>query len=287
MMNRSAFEDWLYSAPIIALGAAALALMLIAMAAGIALRSAHNRRWPSEQTEQGQEGYVVTAVLGLLALLLGFTLALAVDRFEARRLLVLEEANAIGTTYLRAQVLDQPHRSRISRLLIDYTENRIALARQPRGAAQAELLATNDRLITDLWTATSAAFVTIKELGFSVSFLQTMNNLIDLDAARKTARLAQTPVEVFVVLFFFLMATSGLLAYVLRGRRGRVSAAFVLLLLTISLLLVIDIDRPTSGGVREHQGPMENLRATLRTWPPAVFDRWRIEDAQRTDRVSP
>ena len=169
MMNRSAFEDWLYSAPIIALGAAALALMLIAMAAGIALRSAHNRRWPSEQTEQGQEGYVVTAVLGLLALLLGFTLAHAVDRFEARRLLVLEEANAIGTTYLRAQVLGQPHRSRISRLLIDYTENRIALARQPRGAAQAELLATNDRLITDLWTATSAAFV------IADSGLQTMH----------------------------------------------------------------------------------------------------------------
>ena len=73
-----------------------------------------------------QEGYIVSGVLGLLALMLGFTLAMAVDRFDTRRVLVLQDANAIGTTYLRAQLLDEPHRSRISRLLVDYTDNRIA-----------------------------------------------------------------------------------------------------------------------------------------------------------------
>ena len=73
------------------------------------------------------EGYVVSAVLALMGLLLGFTFALSVDRFETRRALVLQEANAIGTAYLRSQALTEPHRSRMSKALVDYTNNRIAL----------------------------------------------------------------------------------------------------------------------------------------------------------------
>ena len=78
---------------------------------------------------KGQESYVVSAVLGLLALLLAFTFSLATDRFEARRVLVLEESNAIGTAFLRTQLLGEPHRARLSQLLIEYTDNRIVLAK--------------------------------------------------------------------------------------------------------------------------------------------------------------
>src|SRR5262249_6207064 len=147
----------------------------------------------------GQEGYIVSGVLGLLALMLGFTLAMAVERFEARRLLVLEEANAIGTTYLRSQLLAEPHPTRLSRLLVDYTDNRIVLATAPRDDVP-RLLAKNDQFLTDLWAATSAAFETIKGLDFSSSYLETMNHMIDLDASRKAARLAHVPTEVLVVL---------------------------------------------------------------------------------------
>src|SRR5215469_2478248 len=77
---------------------------------------------------EGQEGYIVSGVLGLLALIMGFTLAMSVERFEARRQVVLEEANAIGTAYLRSQLLGEPHRTRLSRLLVEYTDNRLVLA---------------------------------------------------------------------------------------------------------------------------------------------------------------
>jgi hypothetical protein len=237
------------------------------------------RRWrrasrlsaSASENEGGQEGYLVSAVLGLFALLLGFTFALAVDRFDTRRLLVLDEANAIGKTYLRAQLLEQPHRDRISRLLVDYTGNRIELAKAPPPAPP-ELLAENDELVTRLWQATVAAFPTIRDYDFSSSFLDSMNTVIDLDASRKAARLAHVPTVVFVVLAVYGTGVAFVLGYVLTGWRGRVAGTFLLALFTLALLLIIDIDQPGTGGIRESQGPMERLRQSLSVWPPAVFD---------------
>lgn len=272
---------WLNNSPLILLGGGILILMAGAVAGGIALRAWNDRRDPSGSRggEGGLEGYVVSAVLGLLALLMGFTFSLAVDRFEMRRALVLEEANAIGTTYLRAQLLQEPHRARISQLLVNYTDNRIKLAEAPPDRVP-PLLAANDRMLTDLWAATASAFVTIKGLDFSSTFVDSVNSVIDMDAARKTARTARVPAEVFFVLFVYLIVTAGVLGYVFVGNRGRGAAAFMLVLLTLSLLLILDIDRPNKGGVREAQTPMEQLRASFKAQPPAVFDRYLIEDAK-------
>src|SRR5262249_42706851 len=159
--------------------------------------------------DDNHEGYVVSAVLGLLALLMGFTFALATDRYDARRGRVLEEANAIGTSYLRAQLLQEPHRTRISGLLVAYAENRIALAHAQSRDNPGALLARNDQLLTDLWSATVASFDSIKGLDFSSAFIESMNAVIDLDAARKAARRAHVPSEVYLVLFVYLVVTAG------------------------------------------------------------------------------
>lgn len=273
------FQQWLSTAPLLLIALVLFGAMVLAAALGVALRAWRDRRrQEDEEDEAGQEGYIVSAVLGLLALLLGFTFSLAVDRFDARRLLVLEEANAIGTTYLRAQLLPEPHRARMSDLLIRYTDNRLALARTPLREAP-PLLKANDQLVTDMWAATSAAFPSIQGLDFSSAYLDSVNHVIDLDASRKAARAARVPAEVFVVLFVYLVVTAAVMGYVLRGLRGRLAACFLLALLTLSLLLVIDIDRPLGGGVSEAQGPMEALSVSLKAQPPQVFDRWRTPPA--------
>ena len=272
-----ALLDWFSRIPTPLMAGILLAAALAAAYAGRQLRIRSDRdrqNTGAGLASDGQEGYVVSGVLGLLALMLGFTLAMAVDRFEQRRVLVLEEANAIGTTYLRSQLLEEPHRSRLSQLLIDYTDNRIVLATASRDDAPG-LLAKNDRLLTDLWAATSAAFDTIKGLDFSSPFLETMNKLIDLDAARKAARLAHVPTEVLVVLSFYIVVTGGVLGYVLTGRRGQLAGAFLITLMTFSLGVIIDLERPTAGGILESQAPMELLLKSLKSQPPEVFDRWR------------
>ena len=105
---------------------------LLALLAAFALGSwVHSRSFGAEKTtslEQSQVGLVVSGILVVLGLLLGFTFSLALDRFEQRRMLVITEANAISTSYLRAQLLDEPDRTRLSNLLIAYTDNRVNLA---------------------------------------------------------------------------------------------------------------------------------------------------------------
>lgn len=263
--------------PMLVLAPAIVIAMLAIAWVGGRVRTVLDRKAAADPSSvtlaEGKEGYVVSSVLGLLALLMGFSFALAVDRFEDRRAMVLAEANAIGTTYLRAQLLDEPHRSRISRLLVAYTDNRIAIASADTATART-MLAANDQLVTDLWTATVAAFPTMKSYDMSSAFLETMNAVIDLDAARKAGRAVHLPTEVLMVLLAYLLVSAGILGYVLVGKGGRVIAGFLLALFLMSLLLIIDIDQPTTGGIIESQEAMVKLRASLASQPPAVFDRF-------------
>lgn len=269
----SGFAVWLEATPTWQVGLALVIAMLVASLLGEWLgRRSRGKKRKDDDDEGGNEGYIVSATLGLLALLMGFTFSLAVDRFETRRALVLEEANAIGTTYLRSQMLEPVDRARISKMLVDYTDNRLALAKAPPDQIP-PLLAKNDQLLTDLWTATLAAWPSIKGLDFSSSYLETMNNMIDLDSSRKAARLVRVPSTVFFVLFVYVITSAGVLGYAGANKEGRGATTFLFLLLAISLMLTLDIDRPTSGRVKESQAPMERLRDTLRSQPPEVFDR--------------
>jgi len=282
------FLDWTSQIPTWLLGLLLLAAALAAGSAGHKLRLRGDRRRKatgSGLATDNQEGYIVSGVLGLLALMLGFTLAMAVDRFDTRRVLVLHEANAIGTTYLRAQLLEEPHRARISKLLIDYTDNRIALAKARRGeGTQLQLLADNDRMLTSLWAATAAAFETISDLDFSSTFIDSVNEVINLDAARKASRLAHVPTAVLVVLSIYIVVTGGVLGYVLTGFRGQFAGAFLITLLIFSLAMIIDLERPTMGSIVESQVPMELLSETLKKQTPEVFDRFRSAQSHESRR---
>jgi hypothetical protein len=269
---------WLDDISLIWLGT----LLLVSMT-GVALAGYAFRTWRKNAetgtTSEGQEGYIVSAILGLLALLLGFTMSLAIDRFETRRQLVLEQANAIGTAYLHAQILAEPHRTRITKLLIAYTDNELALA-SANPHQTASLIEKDNTLLTDMGAATVAGFDSIKNLDFSSTFVDSMDNLFDLDIARREARQARVPGTVFVVLLIYLIVTAGALGYVLSGPNGRHAAAFLLALFTMSLLLIIDIDRPTSGSIQESQVQMQRLRAALTDQPISTYDRWRTKSQE-------
>jgi len=232
-------------------------------------RMASSRQKREEQSERAE--HVLTSVTGLLALLVGFTFALAIDRYDDRRANVLREANAIGTTYLRAQLLEEPHRSHISRLLVEYTDNRIALAQAQTEARSGELLKRNDALLTDLWRATVAAFPSMRPY-LSISFLETMNETIDMDTARKAGRRAHVPPAVFVLLFLYQYITAGVYGYVMVGKTGQWTSAFVMSLFAMAVLFIIDIDRPVSGTIRESQEPMLWLQASMHAHPPRAYD---------------
>lgn len=273
----AAFTAWLETGNIIVIGGVLALLMALAAQGGHMLRVHHDRlRNKRDRTPVGiggQEGYVTSAVLGLLALLLGFTFSLAVNRFETRRVLVISEANAIGTAYLRTQLLPEPHRARITVLLKTYTDNRIKIA-TAGPVAVLTMIPANDRLLTDLWTATVAAVPAIEPPPFANLYVDSINRIIDLDEERKSSRQANVPPVVFAVLFVYITVTSGSLGYSVTGVRGMVAASVLLFLILMTLLLTIDIDRPTGGAILENQAPMRRLQRSMATIPPATFDRW-------------
>jgi hypothetical protein len=272
------FGQVIASAPLSVVGIGLFLSVVAAGATGHWLGSRLSRRKrnvesKAEERSAGQENCVISAVLGLLALLMGFTLAISLDRYNERRELVVKEANAIGTAYLRAQLLDEPHRGRISGILVAYTDNRISLASAEDDVRP--LLSENDRLLTALWAAVSASMDSIKSSGFANSYLQSFNEVIDLDTERRVARQVRVPQEVFLVLYIYLVATAAMLGSIVRSRRGRVVGLVLAILLTFSMGLIIDINRPTSGGVRESQRAMLMLRASMRSQPTSVYDQYK------------
>jgi hypothetical protein len=276
----SSFSDWLALAPLWAIGLVIIGgLVGAGVIAGVLRR--RKQAPASSDAEYSEQSITVSAVMGLLALLVAFTFSIALERFDTRRVNVLHEANAIGTTYLRAQLLDEPHRERISKLLVDYTDTRIMLATAHRGPEQSALLKKSDGLIVDLWSATVAAFPSIRDSSFAHSFLDTMNALIDMDASRKAGRDAHVPAAVFFALFLYQFVAAGVISFVVVSKTSRRTAWILFALLGLLLLLIIDIDRPTSGGITESQEPMLQLQTFLKDQPPGSFDRFSAHGQRR------
>lgn len=263
-----AFSEWLIFAPLWEVAIAIFGGLTSSAVLGSWLR----RRAPADHARSlEEEGYVLGAISGLLALLIGFTFSLAIERFDARRDRVLQEAQTIQTAYLKAQVLGEPNRTEISNLLLAYTDNKIALGGARPGKDRDLLAAKNEKLLTQLWSSALAAFPTVKSLDFSSSFLDTMSNIIEMDAARKEGRRAHVPGRVYAILFVYEIVAAAVFGYVLTGRRGREIAGLLLLLFAMSMLLVIDLDRPATGRINESQDAMIQLSAALHARPPPVF----------------
>lgn len=271
----AALGQWILITPLWLIFAILLGGLLISARLGWFLRrKLQPMGSPAKDENSDQTGYVLTSVMGLLALLVGFTFALAIDRYDTRRANVVTEANAIGTTYLRTQLLDEPHRTRLSRLLIDYTDNRVAMAHVRPGPRLNVMLKKNDALLTGLWTATVAAFPTMRPYDFSSSYLETMNQMIDMDTVRKAGRRAHVPPAVFALLFLYQYATAAVFGYIMIGKHGRWVSGFLLFLFALSVIFVIDIDRPVGGIIEESQEPMLWQQASMHANPPEVYDRF-------------
>lgn len=207
-----------------------------------------------------------TALLGLLALLVGFTLAMAVSRFDTRKELVLTESNAIGTAYLRTDLLGEPNRSEAARLLRAYVDARLAF--YDAGDDAGRLAAANaetQRLQAKLWAvAVDAAAKDAKPLSASL-FVQALNDVIDLHEKRLRALENRVPEVVFYLLFIVAAVGIGFIGYGagLSGRRYFRSTALVSLLVVLVIVVIMDLDRPRRGLITVSQNSMLALKKSV------------------------
>jgi hypothetical protein len=244
-------------------------LLLIALAeVGYRLGIAYRRR--DVHAASGHSGSIQGAVLGLLGLLLGFSFAMSVGRFEARRDLLLQEANAIGTTWLRADFLPAPYDQQARDLLVRYTKLRINGFAAKEGTenyrqTRAEVVDIHRKL----WRCADAA-VEEKSTPAVVSFVTSLNETIDLDASRLAALRNRVPGAVWLLLLAVASCSAWASGYSsgVNDTRSIFSELAFPLLIGVVITLIADIDRPYKGLVGISQAPLEELLETIQPEKP-------------------
>ncbi len=209
---------------------------------------------------------VEAAILAVLGLLLGFTMSMAVTRFEARKQLVLDEANAIGTSLLRTQLLPAPEGAEIAGVLHEYIKVRLEYGTTGDDATQLERLRSESaHLQNEFWKRAVASAEKDPNPVKSGLLLQSLNQTIDLEAARRMAFQNHVPPSVIFVNGIVGILAAMLVGYTfgLNGRRQVFSMCVLALAITLVLALIIDLDRPRSGFIRVSQQPMMDLQHGL------------------------
>jgi hypothetical protein len=244
--------------PLWGLFAAVLILVLLSIEGGF--RLGQYGRGRSEK--EGPVGAMVGATLGLLAFFLAFTFGMAAERFDARRLIVLDEANAIGTTYLRAGILPE-RRDEIRALLRDYVDVRLETV---RSGNVAEGVRRSENIQDRLW-AQAVALGTENPNSIVVGlFIQSLNEVIDLHTKRLTAAVRN---RIPTVIWFALLVVAAIALATMGYHAGlagtRRSFAVIAVAVTFSavILLIADLDRPQEGALKVSQQALVDLRQSM------------------------
>lgn len=233
----------------------------------LGFRLGRQRSKSNEAEAAAPLGTIVGSILGLLAFMLAFSFSLAASRFEARRQMVVEEANAIGTTYLRAGVLPEAQATQVRKLLNEYVASRLEVAQ----TGDVELaLRRADELHFQLWQIAEAAGQAQAESVVVGLFIQALNETIDIHGERVLVGLrSRIPLVLWIALFLLTalsMAGVGYHEAIAKSKRSPATLLLVGGFLTV-LTLIVDLDRPLEGFLAVSQEAMVNLKGMMDRLP--------------------
>lgn len=251
------FDDLISAMPIYGVFIMFALAGMILYEIGYVLGRWYQRRTPEEK--EGPTGMIVGSILALMAFLLAITMGMATDRYDTRRGLVMAEANAIGTAYLRAGYLPEPADSQTKHLLGQYTTLRVA----PHDLDQALAQAIASRvLLVDLWAIAEDLSREDPTSPLLAIYVESLNDVIDVENLRSTSGFyVRVPETVMLLLFVGSVLTLGMvgLSAGLTGRRSLLTALAMIVVLGAVITLIVDIDRPQGGTVTVSQEPIEQL----------------------------
>lgn len=250
-----------------------LALALLAVVGGLTAAGVVLGHYLREHSETLREpfGVLQGALLGVVGLVLAFGLTLAVGRYEDRRAAVVAEANAIGTTYLRAQLLAEPARGRSLVLLHDYTRLALRVSSEvPGSPAMQRTTAAENVIQRQLWGLAGQAMAAAPVASAPRLYVDTLNDMIDQQTVRASALSNRVPSAVLALELFGAAAALGLLGlYLSVLGRGWLPMLLAAALVTMLLLTTFDLDRPTRGLITVPDTAYRSLLASMNL-PPAA-----------------
>ncbi|RPJ45232.1 MAG: DUF4239 domain-containing protein [Betaproteobacteria bacterium] len=254
-------KELMYSQSSFLIVSALVFLMLLAMEIGV--RSGRRQKAKSLEAIT-QANAVLVSMLGLLALLLAFTFSAALQRYEDRSQTVVAEANAIGTTYLRARLLPTGIQDEVQSLLRQYLDVRIQ-----EGGVDATKPELHESLLHQaklmearLWNHALKAVAQDDRVVTSGLFIQSLNELIDTSGTRTAALNRHVPEIVLFVMFTTIVLTTATLGYAsgIAGHRVTLAAFVLVLLIALVVFLIIDLDRPRRGVIQVSHESMLSLQ---------------------------
>lgn len=257
-----------YRLDLFTLAALHFVMMVAAKEIGHAIALRAVRKVPARDDAKSGVGFAVSGMLGLMAFTLGLTISMAQGRYDARRDLVLSEANAIGTVYLRAQLIGGAHGAAIMQVLPDYTRLRISYVDDAADAAQISAVhARVAALQQQMWSA--ATEIARSDPGpIPALLLQALNEMFDLSLSLRVAFESRVPLTIVRLLLVASLISVGGMGYYfgLAGVRHRVVSTLLILLWVLSFVLIIDLDQPRRGTIQVEPSA---LRWTLEGFGPA------------------
>lgn len=246
-------------------------LVVVLFAAEVGYRFGVRHASSADEQLRQQHGAVQAAVLALLGLILALSFSMAQDRYEARRVAVVEEANAIATAWSRADALPEAGRAETKRLLRAYVDARLAFYDAGEDeAALAAAVATSEELQRAMWTRAMAEALAAPDSVPVSLLLEALNTLVDDHEVRVAALRAHVPLEVIALLV--VLGAAGLASvgytYGLVRRRAFHAVALLALLVAATLHVVLDLDRPRGGLIGVSQWSIRALRDTIEAGAP-------------------
>jgi hypothetical protein len=260
-------DDLVLNRSLLLIGLLMIVALFLTKECGYWIGRLNTRQAASAEKQEKTVSTITGAMLALLGFLLAISISMADGHFESRRKLVLDEANAIGTSHLRARAIGGPHGEKIAYLLIDYAQLRLDFFES--GADQKRLKSVYEKtamLQQQIWGHASAIAKSAPTPTSSI-LLTSLNEVFDLATSRRWALEVRVPPSIIKLLFAFSLLSMGILGYYfgICGLRHPILSLFLIIAFTSAILLIIDLNRPRSGFIQPEQSPIIWILGDMKT----------------------
>ena len=257
--------DGVWNLPLVTIVIGLLLAMLGGHELGMWAYGKLRRRDDNWGSGSSEEGFILSGVLGLLALLMAFSFSMSVDRFEDRRELMLQETSALGNLVLVSSAARAPSAQEIVPLLRRYAQARLHAVQLPEGNERANALRSASGLRDALRAAVNKSVAEDAGLPSAVALANAFDGLEDSAIRRDAMTAAHLPERVLSLLAIYCIVAAAALGYAVAsgGSRHRAASTCFYMLLSLAFGTMIDLDRSRSGAITVPQQPFEDAVRSL------------------------
>ena len=244
--------------PILVVYLVTVVVALVAAEIGFRIGMWLQRRDPDSGTTP-MTGAVVGGMLGLIAFLMAFCIGIVINQHNGRKEMVVTEANAVGTAYLRAGFLGEPDRTSTRDLLREYVELRLAVAAD-LGLFDSGMV-RSEEIHSELWSIVEDNVRQGQESAIMALFVDSINEVIDVHSLRLAAFNLRLPELLWMVLYASTVLSFLLVgvAHSADGKRDPLAMLLFALAFVAVLMIIVDLDRPQQGILTVSQSALSDL----------------------------